>query len=80
MPSNTPGFMTRQEAQRRYAERSGRSLDGFAYYLVFGTFKMAVVLQQIYFRYQRGQTRDARFAGMGEAAAQLFGLAAARRP
>ena len=36
------------------------------YYTVFGTFKMAVVLQQIYFRYHRGQTRDERFAHFGD--------------
>ena len=41
---------------------------------------MAVVLQQIFLRYHRGQTKDERFAGMGDAAAQLFGLAADRRP
>jgi aminoglycoside phosphotransferase (APT) family kinase protein len=80
MPSTTPGFLTRAEAARRYGERSGRSLAELPYYLVFGTFKMAVVLQQIYFRFQRGQTRDARFGGMGQAAEQLFVLAAARRP
>jgi hypothetical protein len=38
------------------------------------------VLQQIYYRFHRGQTRDARFAGMGEGAKRLFRLAAERRP
>ena len=41
---------------------------------------MAVVLQQIYFRFHQGQTQDQRFAGMGEGAKALFRLAAARRP
>jgi aminoglycoside phosphotransferase (APT) family kinase protein len=80
MPSTLPGFLTREQAASRYAEHSGRSVDDVAYYLVFGTFKMAVVLQQIYFRYARGQTGDERFAGMGRAAEQLFQLAGARRP
>ncbi len=80
MPSTTPGWLSRAQAAERYAARSGRSLAGFDYYLVFGTFKMAVVLQQIYVRYHRGQTKDDRFAGMGDAAVQLFRLAAARRP
>jgi hypothetical protein len=40
---------------------------------------MAVVLQQIFFRYQRGQTQDRRFAGMGGAAENLFRLAGERR-
>jgi len=80
MPTQTPGFLRRDEAIRRYAERSGRDVAEVPYYLVFGTFKMAVVLQQIYFRFHRGQTRDARFAGMGDAAEALFRLAASRRP
>jgi len=80
MPSTVPGFLRRQQAAERYAAKSGRDLAELPYYLCFGTFKMAVVLQQIYFRYRRGQTRDERFAGMGQAAEQLFRLAAARRP
>jgi len=58
----------------------GRDLALLPYYLVFGTFKMAVVLQQIYFRFHQGQTQDQRFAGMGEGAKALFRLAASRRP
>lgn len=80
MPSTTPGFMKREEAAVRYGERSGRSIEELPYYIAFGTFKMAVVLQQIYVRYRRGQTQDERFAGMGDAAEILFRLASQRRP
>lgn len=80
MPTQAPGFLHRQEAVARYGERSGRDVSGFAYYDVFGTFKMAVVLQQIYFRYAQGQTKDERFAGLGKAAESLFRLADSRRP
>jgi aminoglycoside phosphotransferase (APT) family kinase protein len=80
MPTQTPGFMTREEAARRYAERSGREVARLSYYIVFGTFKMGVVLQQIFFRFHRGQTQDARFAGLGRLAEGLFQLAAERRP
>jgi aminoglycoside phosphotransferase (APT) family kinase protein len=80
MPTTMPGFLRRDEAAHRYEERSGRDLASLPYYLVFGTFKMAVVLQQIYFRFHQGQTQDTRFAGMGEGAKSLFRLAAARRP
>ena len=45
----------------RYAARTGRDVSRAGYYEVFGLFKLAVVLQQIYFRYHRGQTRDPRF-------------------
>jgi aminoglycoside phosphotransferase (APT) family kinase protein len=80
MPTLSPGFLCRAEAAQRYGEQSGRDLSRLPYYLVFGTFKMAVVLQQIYFRFHQGQTRDQRFAGMGEGAKALFRLAGARRP
>jgi aminoglycoside phosphotransferase (APT) family kinase protein len=80
MPTQTPGFLTREEAVARYGERSGRDVASVPWYDVFGTFKMAVVLQQIYARFARGQTRDARFAGLEHAAAGLFELAASRRP
>ncbi len=79
MPVHLPGFLDRHAAARRYAERRACDLATLDYYVVFGTFKMAVVLQQIYFRYHQGQTRDARFAGMAEGARALFRLAAARR-
>jgi aminoglycoside phosphotransferase (APT) family kinase protein len=75
MPTQLPGFMSREEAGKRYAERSGRDLAEIAYYNVFGTFKMGVVLQQIYFRFHAGQTQDQRFASMGAAAESLFQLA-----
>ena len=80
MPTQAEGFLTRREAAARYGARSGRSLDALDYYVVFGTFKMGVVLQQIFFRFQRGQTQDRRFAALGEAAEILFRLAAERRP
>ena len=50
--------MSRNEAIERYAERTGFDLDQIAYYHIFGQFKMAAFLQQIYYRYQNGQTRD----------------------
>jgi aminoglycoside phosphotransferase (APT) family kinase protein len=80
MPTQSEGFMAREEATRRYAERSGCDVAAIPYYVAFGTFKMGVVLQQIYFRYHRGQTRDERFAGLGELAKGLYQLAADRRP
>ena len=62
MPSRTPGFMTRAEAVARYAERSGADVSRMPYYYAFGLFKMAVVVQQLYFRWHKGQTKDDRMA------------------
>ncbi|MBM3736769.1 MAG: phosphotransferase family protein [Acidobacteria bacterium] len=64
-PTATPGFYTRAEAVERYAEITGRDVSGIAYYYVYGLFKLAVILQQIYYRYAHGLTRDHRFAGFG---------------
>jgi len=57
-----PGWYPRDELVRRYAEKAGRDVSGLGYYEVFGLFKLGVILQQIYFRYHRGQTRDERFS------------------
>ena len=80
MPTTAPGFMTREEALTRYGQITGRDLSGFDWYLVFGTWKVAVVLQQIYIRWLRGQTKDERFGRMGAGAERLFELAAQRMP
>jgi aminoglycoside phosphotransferase (APT) family kinase protein len=55
------GWMSRAEIAERYAQKTGRDLSRISFYEVFALFKVAVVLQQIYFRYVRGQTRDQRF-------------------
>lgn len=79
MPTFTPGWMSRAEALERYGARSGFDLTHVDWYVVFGTFKLAVVLQQIYIRWLRGQTADDRFSVMGDGARRLLELAAARR-
>ena len=80
MPTQSEGFMSREQATARYGERSGCDVAAIPYYVVFGTFKMGVVLQQIYFRFQKGQTEDKRFASLGDLAVSLYQLAAQRRP
>lgn len=57
-----PGWFTRDEIIECYAARSGRDLSRLAFYEAFALFKIAVVIQQIYFRYKTGQTTDGRFA------------------
>jgi aminoglycoside phosphotransferase (APT) family kinase protein len=49
----------------RYAARTGLDLGDLDWYRALGTFRIAVIVQQIYARYHRGQTSDARFAGLG---------------
>ena len=66
MPTNHEGFPTRADVVERYGRRTGLNLDGVAWYHVFGVFKLVVIVQQIYFRFLRGQTHDQRFALYGE--------------
>ncbi|WP_255298323.1 phosphotransferase family protein [Brevibacillus dissolubilis] len=61
-----PGFMTRDEFIQAYAEGSGRDVSQIHFYLTFAYFKLAVICQQIYYRYRAGQTQDERFAKMGQ--------------
>jgi aminoglycoside phosphotransferase (APT) family kinase protein len=73
MPTWRPGFPTRREAIERYAALTGFELASMRWYLVFGAFKLAVVLQQIYIRYVRGQTKDERFARFDRRVSALIG-------
>ncbi|HLM02819.1 MAG TPA: hypothetical protein VK400_17340, partial [Pyrinomonadaceae bacterium] len=45
-----------------YAEKSRRDVSEMLFYYAFGTFKIAVIAQQIYFRFRKGFTEDKRFA------------------
>jgi len=71
-----PGYFTKAEILDRYASRSTRDLSGIRFYEVFAVFKIAVVIQQIYYRYVNGQTTDARFATFDERVAFLARQAA----
>lgn len=59
------GFLRRSELIERYSRKSGRDVSGLEFYMVFAYFKLAVILQQIYVRWKRGQTQDPRFASFG---------------
>jgi aminoglycoside phosphotransferase (APT) family kinase protein len=72
----TDPFPTRAKITRRYADVTGLDVRGIEWYEAFALWKTAVVVQQIYIRYARGQTRDARFAHIGERAPILLEAAA----
>jgi aminoglycoside phosphotransferase (APT) family kinase protein len=80
-PTSIPGSLTRQQLAQRYAEKTGRDLAHLLFYYVFALFKLAVIIQQIYYRYYHGLTQDQRFATLGETAKMLLqvGLGAAKR-
>ncbi len=62
LPTNAEGMMTRRELVDRYARISGRKIDNFDFYYCFGLFRLAVIAQQIYYRFYHKQTSDKRFA------------------
>jgi aminoglycoside phosphotransferase (APT) family kinase protein len=63
-PTTYPGSFTRAQMVHRYALKTGRDVSDIAFYLVFARFKIAVIVQQIYYRYHQGLTHDERFASM----------------
>ncbi len=69
--TNGPGWLTREEIIERYEKATGRDLSRIVFYETFARFKVAVVIQQIYFRYVRGQTQDERFRNLDVPVKQL---------
>ncbi len=62
-PTHLPGMLTRREVIAYYATKTGRSVGDFDFYLIYGLFRLAVIVQQIYFRYHHGQTTNPTFKG-----------------
>jgi len=56
------GNPTREGILELYEKESGKSITNPVFYYVFGLFKIAVIAQQIYFRYKKGYTKDRRFS------------------
>jgi aminoglycoside phosphotransferase (APT) family kinase protein len=61
-PTQLPGSMTRRELAEYYGQQSGFDTSNILFYYTFGLFKTAVIVQQIYYRYVQGFTKDERFA------------------
>ena len=65
-PTNAPGAMTRRELAERYAERTGRDVSNMLFHYCFALLKIAGIVQQIYFRWSKGYTKDPRFATLDQ--------------
>ncbi len=75
-PTHQKGMLTRNEVIEYYFDKTGRATNGnpasaFTFYEVYGLFRLAVIIQQIYYRYFHGQTQDKRFSGFVHAARYL---------
>jgi len=78
MPFNPRVLMeniSRRDMVEMYAAASGRDVSNILFYYVFGTFKIAVIAQQIYARFVKGFTRDERFASFNSFVAALGRIA-----
>ena len=64
--TSQPGWYPRDEFVARYAHLTSRDLTHLPWHEVLGIFKLAVILQQIYYRFRRGQTQDQRFRDFGD--------------
>jgi aminoglycoside phosphotransferase (APT) family kinase protein len=71
-PTTCDGSLTRAGLVERYAQKTGRDVGHVPFYLAFARFKVAVIVQQIYYRYHHGLTRDPRFAMMPDVVKALL--------
>ena len=78
-PSDLPGMPTRAEIMQRYSQRMGWEDVDWNFYEVYGLFRLAVILQQIWARYRAGQTTNPAFATFGDAVRVLIARAARSR-
>lgn len=68
-PTIMKGNPSRTEIVQHYALKSGRNIDNLTFYFAYGLFKIAVIAQQIYYRYKHGHTSDPKFANLNKASA-----------
>ena len=69
------GNPSREGILEMYEKKSGSSVNNPVFYYVFGLFKIAVIAQQIYFRYKKGFTKDKRFGLLNLAVMSLSVMA-----
>ena len=74
-PTIFEGNPIRSQIVELYAQKSGRDIQNIVFYYAFGLFKIAVIAQQIYYRYSKGLTTDPRFANLNKASELCCNLA-----
>ena len=60
-PTNLEGMLTRQEIIHYYLNKMNFSVERFTFYEVYGLFRLAAIVQQLYYRYHHKQTRNPGF-------------------
>ena len=77
-PSHAPGMLTRAEIWRLYGDATGHDVSDTDFYEIYGLFRLAVIGQQIWYRYHHGQSTNPAFASFGQLAALLVAQCRAR--
>lgn len=75
MPTHLPGALTRRQAVEHYGRLTGMVMDRMDFYYTFGLFRLAVIAQQIYYRFYHGQTQDQRFGALAHSVRALLAQA-----
>ena len=75
--TNAEGNLNRGELVSLYSKESKLDISNIVFYYVFGLFKIAVIVQQIFYRYKLGKTSDKRFKDLNEIV-KIYGLMAKR--
>ena len=82
-PTHLEGMLTRDEVVQYYLTKTDIKCQDFSFYKIYGLFRLAAIVQQLYSRYFHGQTKDERFADFVSAGKYLeqrcLGLIASQR-
>lgn len=70
-PTHEKGMLSRNEVVAYYLEKTGFKINSFDFYEIYGLFRLAVIIQQIYYRFYHGHTKDQRFASFSHVARYL---------
>lgn len=76
-PSSAKGMPSRMDFAKVYADHTGADISNIHFYYTYGVFRLAVIIQQIYYRYYHKQTDNPRFKSYGQMTNLLGQLARA---
>jgi aminoglycoside phosphotransferase (APT) family kinase protein len=73
--THVPGFISRREFLERYTKLSNRDVSSIDFYLTFAFYKIGVILQQLYYRWEKGLVKDDRFSKLIDGIFNLMSMA-----
>ncbi len=71
-PTHVPGMLSRNQVIEYYQKNTGITFENFIFYEIYGLFRLAVIIQQIYFRYYHKKTNNRAFKNFWMASNYLF--------